>query len=256
MKKYKLNLEKSPTDNRDYIAESIFPAKGETPDALDLRKDLQPIRDQGSQGTCAAQTSACMKEWQEKKDVDFDEHMSPQFIYNNRENQTDEGMYSRDVMRILHKIGSCPEKEYPYETDAPITESLEEIAKKYTIKGYASVGTIDALKKALIKSGPCYIAVPVYNYGMRMWKPEQGDRMQGGHAMCIVGYTKKGFIIRNSWSDDWGENGYTIFPYEDWGLQWEVWTTIDEESPKPLPPVPIRKSFWGWLVSLLKKLFR
>lgn len=74
------------------------------------------------------------------------------------------------------------------------------------------------------------ITVPVYNTTMRMWKRRCNEEHQGGHAMCIVGYTKEGFILRNSWGRNWGDNGYCIFPYQDWGLHYEVWTTIDTES--------------------------
>ena len=55
-----------------------------------------------------------MKEWQEKKDINFREYFSPQFIYNLRENSESEGMYGRDVMRILSKIGSVDENTYNY----------------------------------------------------------------------------------------------------------------------------------------------
>lgn len=254
-KNFKLNIKKSPVDERDYIAETILPAEGDLPPELDLRPSLQPIRDQGPYGTCAAQTSACMKEWQERHDVSFNEYMSPQFIYNNRENQNSEGMYSRDVMKILNHIGSVTEKEYPYATTEPISDELKAKAYQYHIEGYASIGSIDSLKTALVKNGPCYLAIPVYNYGPRMWKPQQGDTMLGGHAMAIVGYNYDGFIIRNSWGTSWGDNGYTIFPYEDWGLQWEVWTTIDAESSDPLPPRPKGKKFFEKIKGWLKKLF-
>jgi len=30
----------------------------------------------------------------------------------------------------------------------------------------------------------------------------------GGHAVSLVGYTKKGFIVRNSWGTEWGDGGY------------------------------------------------
>jgi len=30
----------------------------------------------------------------------------------------------------------------------------------------------------------------------------------GGHAVCIVGYTETGFIIRNSWGTAWGDKGF------------------------------------------------
>jgi hypothetical protein len=60
----------SPIDNRDYIAESIYPKTLSIPKSLDLTKKLQPVRDQGNQGTCAAQSAACMKEYQEYIDID------------------------------------------------------------------------------------------------------------------------------------------------------------------------------------------
>ena len=74
--------------------------------------------------------------------------------------------------------------------------------------------------------------MPVYNYGETFWKAEFGDESQGGHAVTIVGYDKKGLILRNSWGYSWGDGGYGFFPYKDWGIQWEIWTTIDDQSSK------------------------
>lgn len=37
----------------------------------------------------------------------------------------------------------------------------------------------------------------------------QPNTARGGHAICIVGYTKDGrFIIRNSWGTSWGDGGF------------------------------------------------
>jgi hypothetical protein len=47
---------------------------------------------------------------------------------------------------------------------------------------------------------------------------ERKDRADGGHAIAIVGYTREGFIIQNSWGKKWGYNGFAILPYEDWML--------------------------------------
>jgi hypothetical protein len=44
------------------------------------------------------------------------------------------------------------------------------------------------------------------------------DRATDGHAIAIVGYTKEGFIIQNSWGTSWGHNGFAVLPYEDWML--------------------------------------
>ena len=47
---------------------------------------------------------------------------------------------------------------------------------------------------------------------------QRQDRADGGHAIAIIGYTREGFIIQNSWGDKWGHKGFAILPYEDWML--------------------------------------
>ncbi|KQY55099.1 N-acetylmuramidase domain-containing protein [Lysobacter sp. Root494] len=42
-----------------------------------------------------------------------------------------------------------------------------------------------------------------------------GARDQG-HAFAIVGYTRDGFIVQNSWGRSWGRGGFAVLPYEDW----------------------------------------
>ena len=74
----------SPEDNRDWSYSERLSLSDTIPIVLDYRDKLMPIRDQGSQGTCAAQTAACMKEYQESLDNNFKGYMSPQFIYNHR----------------------------------------------------------------------------------------------------------------------------------------------------------------------------
>ena len=34
------------------------------------------------------------------------------------------------------------------------------------------------------------------------------NTVRGGHAVCLVGYTKKYFIVRNSWGTGWGDDGF------------------------------------------------
>jgi hypothetical protein len=89
-------------------------------------------------------------------------------------------------MKILNKIGSVYEEQYPYWSNKEFNEELLNLASRYRIKGYAKISTIEGLKKALVKNGPCYFACNVYNYGTWMWKPRQGDVQLGGHAMCCL----------------------------------------------------------------------
>lgn len=248
-KRYKLNLIPSPPDSRDWKYETIvkeFLLK--LPSVLDWRTSMFPVRDQGYQGSCAAMAGAAMKDWQEIKDIAVSEYMSPQFIYNNRENQSSEGMSMRDLMRILKTYGACKESLHPYGNLSKPTVEAYENGKRFIIRGYASISTIDGLKTALYENGPCVIAVPVYNYTNRMWKQRSGDKQLGGHAMTVVGYNEAGFIIRNSWGNTWNGDGCTIFPYDDWGCHWELWTTVDADSnpaPSPEPePTPVPEKTW------------
>lgn len=234
---YKFDLQKSPVDPRDFILETIYPESVKLPDIWDLTPYMRPVRDQGSEGTCSAQTAAAMKEWQEYSDVGLAEHMSPWFVYQLRENAGQAGMYPRNTMDILYKIGIVTESDYRYLNNKPITEELKSKASKYKIQGYAQINTLDSLKKALFANGPCYIAFPVYNPNrMDFWKPDYtGQQMQGGHAVTVAGYLKDRFIIRNSWSEQWGQNGYCFYPFSDFGMHWEIWTAIDADSnPKTL----------------------
>lgn len=238
-----LNEQRSPLDERDYIAETIFNQDIAVPSKLDLRKNLPPIRSQDGQGSCSAHVGACMKEYQEKKDIGLDEYMSPQFIYNNRINYPEPGMWPRNTMAILRNHGVCRERVYPYGSDggpSTISKKIYDEAIKFKIKEYATIKTIETLKKALVTNGPCYISVPVYNYFSRMWKPVQDQKYLGGHALTVVGYddnksihgSKGAFLLRNSWGNKWGDKGYCWFPYSDWGLHYEIWTTVDDKSKK------------------------
>jgi len=238
---YKCTTIKSPQDSRDFIADEMLVPITTFPTDLDLRGSLQPIRNQGSQGTCAAQTAACCKEWHETMDIGLKEHFSPQFIYNHRVNKTSEGMYGRDVMKILNQIGAVRERDFPYGTmvmGENISQEIKTKAENFKIKSYARIHKMSVLKTSLHQNGPCYIALPCYNYGNRFWKQEDGDKSLGGHAVAIVGYTKEGFILRNSWGEKWGDNGYCIYHYEDWGSHWEIWTVLDSKSKRDEKPIP------------------
>ena len=238
------NIIESPPDERDFIFSS---ENMEIPEVLDYRPDLHPVRNQGSQGTCYAQSAACAKEWQEKKDYGFNEYFSPQFFYDNRSNKYDDktnndaGMFGRDVMKLLKNVGICREQVYPYGSIKHRENIPLEIYKEaecHTIKSYARINDLDNLKKSLFKNGPCLIAFPTFNYTSEFWRERPGDSRKGGHAVTVVGYNKDGFIIRNSWGKSWADNGYTIYPYSQWGSHWEIWTTIDKESDIPLDDEP------------------
>jgi len=234
----------SPHDSRDWLYDNYLNQTNYSlPIVLDYRADLLPVRNQKNQGSCFAMSVACMKEYQEKQDYGLNEYLSPQFFYNIRDNlydnnkNNDEGMYGRNVMKLLMKYGICSENIYSYgriQYKDKIPESCFKEAENHKIKGYGRVLSIEALKYSLKYNGLCLIVFPIYNYGPEMWIKNENDKFLGGHAMTIVGYLEKCFIIRNSWGADWGDNGYSYYFFSDWGAHWEIWTTIDINGSKKL----------------------
>lgn len=154
-------------------------------------------------------------------------------------------MYGRDVMKILSIYGCCRINYFSDSTskmgnksNIPI-KALDD-AKNFKISSYAQINTLDGLKKALYKFGPCFITFPLYNYNTNFWIPSKNNdkNISGnstafvGHAVTIVGYddNEKHFIIRNSWGSLWGLGGYCYFPYDQFGKQWEIWSMVDGVS--------------------------
>jgi C1A family cysteine protease len=255
---YQLGLIKSPEDKRDYVFSKIY-KEIDLPNKYSCMDIMFPVRDQGSQGSCAAMSAAAMKEFQEIKDVGINKYFSPQFVYNLRDNKDVEGMTNRNLMKILKDKGICFESTFPYgNLKNPSKKAFDE-ASNFTIESYARIYTLGELKQALFIKGPCIVAVPVYNYTDKIWLKRPGDKLLGGHDMCAVGYDDDEEVIwiRNSWGHEFGLAGYTKMPYSEFDLAWEWWTAVDAQSVyPPIDPVnPEKVGCWRRFTTWLKKLF-
>lgn len=234
----------NPHDDWPEIGDSMLPP---LPALVDLRlkipAKLTAPRNQGSQASCFAFAASTMKMYHECTEAKLNKQFSPQFIYNMRFNINDSnpnndwGMYSHDVMNILKNHGCCLEETLPYNRNignkSNIPPACFEEAKKYKIKDFAYVQSIDGAKQALLENGPLLFTVPSYNNGPAMWNPGPGQTgKRTGHAMLIVGYSgtadKGSFLVLNSWGPRWNGTGYCRFPYKDWGKHWECITCVDE----------------------------
>ena len=282
-----LNIQPSPHDSRDNIfacpknrvVGSVEPVDDRTfvgdstiilPDRLDYTSQMMPVRNQGDLfGTCGPQVFCSMYEWEEEKQCGY---MSPQFMFNCRATQNQNGMTCRDVMKIGQKIGVPKETEYPYGTRGDMVEIarnplLMRQAEKHQITSYSRADDILSMKHALVKNGPAMVAIPVYNLSdpNKLWvKDETHDTLRGGHAVTLVGYDKDDvgthFIVRNSWGTGWGVGGYGKLYEADWGAVWEGWTCeytghISSSSPTPSPTPSPEKNSCDTFVGMLKKCF-
>lgn len=230
---------RSPDDGRDLIFEHLLRSPSgryvvELPEELDLRGDLLTPRNQWDRPTCAAFAGSTIGEFHAKRsDPSFNEYLSPEYIYKNRDPPNTLGMYPRDVFKVMKDHGVALETDYPYQrfeglATRPSWRATRN-ASRQKIANYARVTTIDGLKRSLYEIGICMMTLPMYNTSDIFWRREPGQpESTNGHAVAICGYSTRrgGFIARNSWGANWNEGGYFIFPYADWPYVWECWTCV------------------------------
>jgi len=67
-----------------------------------------------------------------------------------------------------------------------------------------------AIKEALCQHGPLIASVRVTDAFQNYTGGFFNERAAGdiNHAIIIVGWTQRGWIVRNSWGPGWGQNGY------------------------------------------------
>lgn len=243
-------LKREKRDLRDYhFMSTAFKSPGELPKKVDLRSDMSPIVDQGALGSCTANAIASgLREYLLVSSQEKWTALSRLFLYwheRKLEGHVDEdsGAYIRDGMKVLQKIGVCPEEDYPYNIadfrDTPDPKA-ERDAANYKINDYHRITDLYALKAALAEQSPVVIGLMLYESFQTPETAQTGkipapkkkrERVLGGHAMLAVGYVDRGqsghVIVRNSWGEDWGDQGYCYIPYkmfQDPDSVMDMWT--------------------------------
>ena len=92
---------------------------------------------------------------------------------------------------------------------ADMHSALNEVGILYASAG-CHAGWDEGLRVAPLKRRPASIdavwAIP----------GASGRAPHPGHAFAVVGYSRTGFLIQNSWGPAWGSHGYAILSYDDW----------------------------------------
>jgi len=207
--------------------------------------DLRPLNggfvifNQGHLGSCTANALAAAYHFTlHKQNVENDAQFkdftpSRLFIYYNERYvegsvDKDAGAMIRDGIKVMEKMGVCPETVWKYD-DGPDffkkqpEKSCYEMAQKCIVKGYARVAQDLEQMKLCIKHGYPFVfgftVLTSFSQAAKdgtMVMPQKDDQVRGGHAVTAVGYDdmKKVFIVRNSWGEGWGDKGYFYMPYE------------------------------------------
>ena len=113
---------------------------------------------------------------------------------------------------MTHKF--CKAKDYPY-TPVKGRCRADECKGKAKDKGYNLVARNEKAMYDALKDGPIAIALDATT-----WNSYRGGVMDYcytgmTHAVVLVGYKSKdnAWVIRNSWSTNWGEKGYARLRY-------------------------------------------
>lgn len=223
------------------------------PDSVDLRPQCPPVVDQGQIGSCTANSSASAMAFLERKSKS-DTLFSRLFIYaKTRELEgtplsEDSGAEIRDVMKALATYGVPYESEWPYDTskfsdEPPAQAAADALAHKAVL--YYRCPNLFSLKASLHQGFPVVIGFSVpenmmsdqcANTGIVL-PPAMGENFVGGHAVLAVGYdvnfvcgsTRGAVLCQNSWSRNWGIDGYFWVPMMFWyggadALASDCWT--------------------------------
>jgi C1A family cysteine protease len=210
-------------DRRDYPYSKYFKVAKKLPPLVDLRPQCSAVEDQETLGSCTAQALVGSFEFLDQNKID----QSRLFLYyNEREIEGtipfDSGAMIRDGIKSLNHTGICPEAMWPYTiskfTEKPPQRCYTE-AEKHQIISYLRLANLAEIKSCLADGFPVTFGFTVYENFYETdssgYCPMPSGGVLGGHAVLAVGYDdeKQCLIVRNSWGNNWGLNGYFYMPY-------------------------------------------
>lgn len=183
------------------------------PKEYSYAKYMPLVKDQGNTFKCVPYSISSIVEWKHIVSGDKKYNFSIDYIFENRENKSLNGMSIKEALNKMKKHGYVSDKEYS-----------ANIAPHNKIDFYGRLVSYIFMQRSLVANGPFVMALPVYNsMANDFWN---GQKLEGGHAVCCVGYNNEGLIILNSWGFSYGNRGYWILPYKDIDKIYEAWAII------------------------------
>jgi C1A family cysteine protease len=186
---------------------------------------VTPIRDQGTCGACVAFATCAVAESriaiaQADADPDLDLSEAGLFFCSAR---CANGWWPEEAMDRARTNGIGSETSFPYPGK---DVDCRKVPPLVNVTGWDTPEQLRHRKQAIAFNGPVVAVFKVFEdflfYGSGVYRHVSGPYL-GLHAVAVVGYDDdaRAWIIKNSWSTRWGEDGFGRIGYNECGIDTE-----------------------------------
>lgn len=223
----------------------VFPNDEQVDQLFPAYSKAKLVLDQGQEGACTGFGLAAVINYLlwVRADGNFstDDRVSQRMLYHLARfydewpGEDYEGSSCRGALKGWHRHGVCLEANWRYRNENGEVAfmrprdgwDIDALSRPLGVYYRIDRTSVVDMQAAIYQIGAIYVSAKVHNgWGVKtvtgslshaklpIIKP--GGEIAGGHAFALVGYNDIGFVVQNSWGEDWGASGFAVLTYEDW----------------------------------------
>lgn len=217
-------------DPRDYLYEDAKPIMPKLPAAASTKDGFPKVYCQ-HYGDCTANAALAADDFYYHAPKKGTWIPSTVFTYynckeKNKDLKADDGSCVEFALKDIRRHGACSAKVWPNDkpwNEKPSKEAYDNGLKGREITNFYRIKNFQQLKQAIAEGYPCpgciEWAFDYYDDDFVLNNPTKADIKKYAdrwHAVVFVGYDDKTRLveIRNSWGEDWCNDGYGYITYE------------------------------------------